>query len=185
MVLFENTLLLSVLGFLLLTALVVRGFIVGQVSGKQILLSTVFTATLVAASWFIETPREQIAATCRVLARLVDDGDINELERRLASDFEANGLDREAFLDRVSAMLSRTRLDHVRIRGIDVTLEGQRGAIATFDANCNIRSAEDFTAALPSRWRLRFEKDGEQWLLQQVESIPVPPLNLRNPFTRV
>jgi hypothetical protein len=184
MLLFDNTFTVAALGLVIASALLVRRLIRGESAfGKTIVLIVIATAALVAADWFIETPRERIASICHDLARLVDDGDVKEIERRLASDFATDGMDREAFLDRLNTALSRMRLDQVRIRNVNITLESERQSSATFNANCNVRSADGFAAALPSRWRLRFAKHGEQWLLQQAESIPVPPLNLRNPFS--
>jgi hypothetical protein len=184
MFLFENTFLFALLGLFVVSALFVRTLISGESAyHKPIVFISIITAALSAASWFVQTPREHIATICRDLARLVDDGNVNEIERRLATDFEASGMNRQTFLDRLNAVLSRTRLDHVRIRGIDVVLESNTRAIATFNANCNVRSADGFAAALPSRWRLRFSKHGDHWLLQRAESIPVSPLNLRNPIS--
>ncbi len=186
MVLFENTIILSLLGLVIGSVLLLRRLITGEwAHGKAIVPVMIIIAALIAAGMFIETPREHIASLCRDLARLVEDGDVNQIEQRLAPDFEASKMDREAFLERLTAALLRTRLDYVRVRNIEVILESDFRSVATFNANCNVRSADGFAAALPSRWRLRFAKHGEQWLVQQVESVPVPPLNLRNPFSRL
>ena len=185
MVLLENTLAWSLLALVLVLALVVRMFISGtSAHARPIAVLAILAAALTVASLLVETPREHIAAICRDLARLVDDGDVNQIEGRLASDFEVSDMDREECMNRLSSALSRTRLDHVRIREIEIILEGDDRAVATFGANCNIRSVEGFSAALPSRWRLRFAKRGNQWLVQEAESIPIPPLNLRNPLSR-
>ncbi len=152
---------------------------------KVLAVASFLALCFVAASWAIVTPRERIAETCRDLARFVDEGNVPEIGKRLASDFTASDLDREEFLDRVSAALTRTRFDHVRLRNIIVEMETDARAAATFNATCNIRTAEGFSAALPSRWRLQFTNHDQQWLVNEIESIPIPPLNLKNLSSRL
>jgi len=139
---------------------------------------------LVATSWAIVTPRERIRSICDDLARLVDEGNVTELEKRVSRNFRAGGMDRKEFLDRLDAVLTRYRLDQIRLHDINVHMEANDEAETTLNARCNIRSAEEFTASIPTRWRLRFSKQGEDWLLKEVESVPIPPLHLRNPLNR-
>jgi|CXWL01.1.fsa_nt_gi hypothetical protein len=184
MFLFENTFYVSVLGFLLVSVLLARRLITGEPAHNKILgVATIATLVLVAASWMIVTPRERIVATCRDLAHLVDEGNIAEIGTRLAPGFTAGGIHREEFLDRAAATLTHTRLDQIRLWSVIVEMETNGRAVATFNATCNIRTAEEFATALPSRWRLRFTQHGEQWQLKEVETIPVPPLNWKTlPF---
>jgi len=166
---------------LTVTLFVLRVLTENPVHARFALAALGLTGILATAAALIVTPRERIIETCRSLARIADEGDVSSLDRYLAPSFQANGLERAVWLDRVSAVLTRTRLDHVRIRGIHVEWESPGRANVTFNATCNIRTAEGFGSYIPTRWRLRFDRIGDSWLLTTVESIPVPPLFLKNP----
>ncbi len=183
MFLFENTMLAALLGFLVVSLLLIRRLITGEpVPRKTLGITTIITISLAAASWAIVTPQERIIAICRDLARFVDEGNVTEIGRRLALDFTTNGMNREEFLDRLDAALTRSHLDQVWLRNINVEMENDARAVVSIGVTCNVRTPEGFVASLPSRWRLRFSKPGEQWLLKEVESIPIPPLHLKNPL---
>lgn len=149
---------------------------------QSVLITALLTAGLAFASHLIVTPKEQIVAICRSLARIADEGDLAALERHLSMAFQAQGLDRTSWLDQVSTVLTRTRLDQVRIRNIIVDWKRPERAEVTFGATCNIRRAEGFGAYLPTRWRLRFSREGTNWRIESIESIPVPPLFLKDPL---
>jgi hypothetical protein len=113
---------------------------------------------------------------------------MNTIRAAVAREFGAAGLGREEFLSRVELTLTRIQIDHPRLSGFNVeTSESGVGArkdsrtsVATvqFRATCRIRSEEVALEGLPTRWRVSFRRDGH-WLITSIESIPVPPLNLR------
>lgn len=183
MFLFENTILVVTLGIVIVLGLLVRRVLTGDPAlGRSLGIATIAMSGLVAINWLVETPRERIATLCKELGRVVDEGNVAELGDRLSSDFRAFELDKSEFLERVTNVLTNARLDQVRIRNIGVILESDDLAMATFSAYSNIRTSEGFAAALPTRWRLRFIRRGENWLVRGIESIPVPPLHLKDPL---
>lgn len=183
MFLFENTILVVTLGTVAVLVLLVRRMLTGDPAlGRSLGIATIAMSGLVAINWLVETPRERIATLCKELGRIVDNGNVMQIGDRLSSDFRAFELDKSEFLDRLTAVLTNARLDHVRIRDIEVVSESGDLAIAAFSAYSNIRTTEGFAAALPTRWRLRFTRRGDNWLVNGIESIPVPPLHLKDPF---
>ncbi len=138
------------------------------------------SALLIGVSVVVVTPREEIIAACLDLARAVDDGDVPGLAANLADDFEAGALDRRDFMARLEGSLSRVRVDRPRLRRFEVTLADPYHAVVVLNAMVQIRSAEGVSARLPSRWRLAFRRSAAGWKLINVESVPIPPLNLRS-----
>jgi len=127
----------------------------------------------------IETPRERVIAFCWELARAVDEGETSSIAVHFAEDFQAEGLDRAGFVQRLEQTLTRFRVDHPRLRNFEVTFPTVESAIVTLTTTCLVRSVDAVFGHLPSRWRLSLRRDGESWLVVKIESIPIPPLNLR------
>lgn len=131
-----------------------------------------------ALSQFVVTPAEEVMAKCQSLAAAVDEGDMATIAAGVAAGFEASGLSREEFLARVEQTLTRIRIDRPRLSRFEIET-AEHDAVAEFSVTCRIRS-EDFTLeALPTRWRVSFRNRSGDWLVTSIESIPVPPLNLR------
>ncbi|MDO8628914.1 MAG: hypothetical protein Q7R41_00325 [Phycisphaerales bacterium] len=137
------------------------------------------SVALVAMSLAVVTPSERIAEVCRELGRAVDDGDMDAVSARIASDFSAEELDREELLRRATIALTRVRVDQVRLHRLEIEVLDEQRAAATFDASCNVRTVEGFAGALPSRWKLAFRRERERWVVTRIESIPTPPLQIK------
>jgi hypothetical protein len=137
------------------------------------------SVALVAMSLAVVTPRELITAACRELGRAVDDGDLDAVSARIASDFLAEELDREELIRRMTLALTRVRVDRLRLHRLEIEVLDEKRAAATFDASCNVRTAEGFVGALPSRWKLTFRREQERWVVTRIESIPTPPLQIK------
>jgi ketosteroid isomerase-like protein len=133
---------------------------------------------LLGLSYAVVTPAEQIMSQCHAVARSVDDGDMGVISRTVAPEFKAAGLDRDAFLARVEQTLTRVRVDHPRLSGITVDVSGDT-AIATLTVVCRVRSHELTLDSLATRWRVAFRRHDGTWLITSIESVPVPPLNIR------
>ena len=180
MTVFEHPIVFAVLGFIALAFFLVRWLFSKELAhGKALGVTALFVSALIAVNLLVVTPRERIDASCRELGRLVDEGNVAAIDARLAQDFAAGELDRQAFLERATSTLTRTRIDLVRLHGVNVEIQDAHTATATLDARCNVRSSEGFSGAIPSRWRLEFVFREDDWLVRRVESIPVPPLNLK------
>jgi len=137
------------------------------------------SALLMGISVVVITPREEIIAACLDLARAVDDGDVSAIAANLADDFEAGALDRAEFLARLEGTLSRTRVDRPRLRRFEVTFADPYHACVVLNATAQMRASNGFAGRLPTRWRLTFHRAATDWKLDAAESLPIPPLNLR------
>ena len=127
----------------------------------------------------VVTPAETIIALCRQLARDVDEGNVPAIAVSIAEDFQADGLDKERFVQQLAHALTRSRVDHPRLSGFDIQV-GSAAAVATFRASCRIRTRATTIRALPTRWRLNLRLREGTWHITRVESLPTPPLNVRN-----
>jgi len=180
MAVFEYPVAFAVLGLFVLAFFLARWmFSKEPAHGKAVGVAASIVSALIAVNLVVVTPRERIVALCHRLGRLVDEGDVAAIGSRLAQGFAAAELDRQAFLNRAASTLTRTRVDHVRLHRLEVQVQDSNSATATFDARCNIRTAEGFSGRLPSRWRLQFVYRDDQWFVRGIESIPVPPLHLK------
>jgi hypothetical protein len=136
-------------------------------------LPVLFTLSLV-----VVTPRERIIAACEHLAASVEAGDVSAIDQMLADDFEVEGLDRDAFIERVEQTLTRYRVRDISLRQFGVTFPRKDVGVVEFHATAHVRSPELVHDWLASRWRLTFRRNGDTWRLTGIKSVPAPPLNL-------
>lgn len=139
-------------------------------------LGATFLGPLV--SVLVVTQREEVILMCHRLASAVDQGDVRAIETSLDDSFEASGLNRGEFVERLEAALTRYRVDQPRLRAFDVKVD-DAAATAEFIASAQVRFAEGAWDRLPTKWRVRFRRAGSQWLVASMESIPVPPLHMK------
>jgi len=132
-----------------------------------------FPALLV-LSVVVVTPRERIVGLCRELTRLVEGGNVAAIGGHLADDFEAAGLDRDDFLERVTEALTNYRVTDARLSRFEVKFPQERVGIAEFQAVCWVRSADKYQDRLLSRWRLTFRGQGRDWKVRGIEALPTP-----------
>lgn len=135
---------------------------------------------LLVVSHFVVTTRERIVILCESLADAVEEGDVPFVIRHLETEFRLDELDRDAVSDRLTATLSRVRVTNIRLSAFDVTLTGKRGAVAVFRSTCHVRAEEVPYEWLPLAWKLTLRADGDSWLIERIESVPVPPLNIKH-----
>lgn len=131
-------------------------------------------------SVLIVTPRERVIAFCGELARAVDEGEVSSIAEHFADDFQTDGLDRPAFVERLEQTLTSFRVDHPRLRDFEVTFPTDQDAVVALTATCGVRSVDAAFDHLPTRWRLTLRRVGDSWLVVKIESVPIPPLNLRD-----
>ena len=177
---FEHFWYFAIIGLAVIATLGIRWLLSGESSGRVFWAASLVTGVLLALNGAIDTPQERIIGLCRKLAEAVDRGEVTAIGERLAPSFSTDGLDRDSFLEFLTVALSRARIDRARLSNFSITLKSEDRATATFHAKCNIKSAEGFFGALPSRWRLQLINTQQDWRVECIESVPVPPLNLTN-----
>lgn len=151
-----------------------------RAAARAVQIGFVAMPTLLILSALVTTSRERIITVCRDLARAVEADDIRTIEGHLSGDFNVDGLDRPAFVEHVEQVLRRFGVYDPRLTRFDVTFPDKGTGVAIFNASCRIESVEMSYGWVPSRWRLTLARVGDAWLVTQIESIPIPPLHLRD-----
>lgn len=181
MFIFEHAILFSIIGLIIVVTAFLRWTLTREPGHRgQAIVTATCVLVFLAVNWTVVSAREQIAALCREFGRHVDSGDVTALGSYLSRSFVAEGLTREQFLDRATTLLTSTRVDSVRLKNMNIELEGDAKAVALFSVSCTIRTADGIAAPLPTRWRLWFGKSNDRWLVTGIESVPVPPYNFRS-----
>jgi len=129
---------------------------------------------LMLVSTLVETGREQLIATCRSLARNVERGEVWAIKSRLAPGFEAAQLDRAAFGERLEPALQRYAVGNVRLSRFGFAFDADDRATVALSASCNVRTADRFMNRVLTRWRVRFIRAGDEWLITSLEAVPTP-----------
>ncbi len=145
---------------------------------RTVWVGLVVLPLLLTLSSVVVTARERIIAACEHLAASVEAGDLPAIEQMLADDFEVEGYDRDAFVERVEQTLTRYRVWDVNLRQFEVSFSRKDVGVVEFHATAHVRSPELVHDWFASRWRLTFHRKGDTWRLTGIRSIPTPPLNL-------
>jgi len=148
----------------------------GQASWARLgMWVTILVGGLLAAAGFaIRTPREALIETCREMAFRVERGDLPGLRSFLAHDLDAEGRDREAFLAASERTLRTYHIEEPRLSGFNIELTDAHAATATFNAVCRVVTRSQVLDRLPTRWVLRFRREGETWVVTRIELVPSP-----------
>lgn len=129
---------------------------------------------LMALNQAVVTPREQIVHLCRLLAALVEQGDVEGLANHLAEDFDAAGLTRTELIEQAGHTLKRYDVQHAKLRRFNVSVADPRHARATFDAICKVSGPDVLTDWLLTRWEITLRKHGERWQVEHAKVLPTP-----------
>jgi len=160
--------------------IVVWSWLRSRTAARAVCIGFAAIPTLLILSAVVVTSREHIITVCRNLAEAVELNDVPAIEQPLSRDFEASGLERSAFVEQVEHVLTRFSVHDTELKRFEVTFPSKDVGIATLNASCRVESAEMSYGWLPSRWRLTFGRVGGTWLVTNIESIPIPPLHIRD-----
>ena len=130
---------------------------------------------LLVISSLVVTARERIITACEHLAASVEARDVAAIQRTLADDFEAEGLDRDAFIRRLERELTRYRVWDVTLRQFEVTFPREDVGVVEFHATARVRSADIVHEWVASRWKLTFHNRSSAWQLARIKAIPSSP----------
>ncbi len=120
----------------------------------------------------VTTERERLSIVCDALVKAVDVGDVAAIELRVSDSFDAEGYDKESFMALVNRGLERVDIEDASMTGDSFEINGSH-AVVIIRADCFV-NMEGFHQRLPSKWRLTFEKIGDEWKLIEVTPISTP-----------
>ena len=155
-------------------------------AGRMAWIGLAGAIVLPIVSHSVVTQRERIEQLCHGMARAIDIGDLGSLGDTLSEDFDLAGLDKDAFLVRLSRTLTRYRIDNPSLRRMKVTFPKAGRAVAVFDAVCSVRSPEVYQNRLFSRWRVTCVGGDPNWRVITIEALPSPlsPMRTLNDYLR-
>ena len=149
-------------------------------SAKRFWIGLVVLPALLLLQGVIRTDRERVIDRCRALVEFVAEGDVPSIEQSLAPDFLAGRRDRDAFVDRVAAVLKRNRIERPSLRAFDVSVPNDKTAVAEFTASANVITSNGLSGRVSARFRLMFIKKGDDWLIESIEIVPIPASPIRS-----
>ena len=144
------------------------------------LIGFALCALLPVVSRLVVTDREQVAAVCKSLVDLTELGDVNGIARYIADNFDADGIDRDAFNEAVESTLTSVQVQDASIYNLNVTATGDE-AEAQFGVSCKLVSSSQVDYGVLSAWTVRFVKDGDEWKVVEVQ----PRETQAFPFSRL
>lgn len=134
---------------------------------------------LLALSYFVQTPREKIESICRQLVDAFEREDVFAFERLLAPEFQLGNIRRAEIASYLDRLFARVEISHSILHAFEFDIRGD-DATVEFLAKTDVVYDEWRQSWLPSKWRLTCRKQGDVWVVTEIESIPVPPLHMRD-----
>ena len=129
--------------------------------------------------FMVTTERERLSVVCDALVKAVDVGHVAAIESHVSGSFDAEGYDKEGFMEFVSRGLERADVENASVKVDSIEINGSKASVIIF-ADCLINT-DGYSGKLPSKWRLTFEKTGDAWKLIEVTPISTPLF----PYTRL
>ncbi len=138
-----------------------------------LLVAALATLGLLIAQKLVITQREHARMILAPIERGLEEGRVDVLAAALAPEFEAEGLDRERFLDFVRMPVSR-----MDVRGLDLLslrTEDSRPdrftAIAQYQADVSI---DHFWTTITSNWAIQFVHKPAGWQITGIKCLALP-----------
>lgn len=180
--LFEHPVrLLLVAGLLQFLLICVWSWRRSSVVARAVRTGFLMILAVVAVSVLVVTDRERVMDVCASLAQCVERGDVPAIEKRLDETFRAGDWDRSAFVDRVRRGLHEYRFRHVRVSGFEFHESKDATSLEVeFDASCRVQGADVEVDRVPTRWRLRFRLQANEWRVTNIGPVPAPFSPIRN-----
>lgn len=148
-------------------------------TGRAVWIGFLAMPILLLTSWLVITPRERLLHICREIALHAELKEVDAIGNYFSSNVDADGWDRHELLENIDRVLSTYRLERTTFSGFEVTAQGNEH-VAEFGASCDISTRDGDLQRLPTAWRLTFRRSDQEWEIIRVESVPVPPLQIRD-----
>lgn len=139
---------------------------------RVVLLGFVIAPALVILQSVVVTRHERLIAVCQSLADAVESGRLRAVRARLADDFSADGLDRDAFIDRLERALERHRPANTVLYDFDFVSSSESDATVEFTSMCDADYEGAYLRRINARWRLEMVDDDGRWQVASVEVVP-------------
>lgn len=149
-------------------------------SAKAVWLGFGTIPVLLFLSMAIKTSREQIQGVCESMAIAVEQEDVGGVVYYLAPTFRAESIDYNDFKDLIVRAFKRYTVYNPRLSGFEFEELSDDSATVVFQASCRVESRDFGFNWLPTKWRLSLIRVGDAWRVDSMQSIPVPPLRIRN-----
>lgn len=149
-------------------------------SAKAVWIGFAAIPLLLILSMTVKTSREQIRTVCEEMAIAVEREDVGGVVYYLAPDFRADSIDYDGFKELIVRSFKRYSVYNARLSGFEFEKLSDTSATVVFQAGCRVESRDFALNWLPTRWRLAFVRVGDAWRVNSIESIPVPPLRIRD-----
>lgn len=139
----------------------------GRTTSWLVVGGPLLATVLLIVQHLVVTDRERIGQILDALALAVDCEDVDAIADALDEDYEAEGMDKEAFLARVESAFERAEIDEVKILNTKITVEGDAASV-NLRAHCRIRASDWPYDYFPSAWLLRFVRRDDDWQVQHI-----------------
>jgi hypothetical protein len=175
-VLFESPLSLAVVFVLVNFVLLVYWRRAGRV--RPLLIGLAAWAALMLLQAVVVTPRERAGAILNHIERDLLDRRVDALQRLLARDFAADGMDKEEFVQLVRDELARTRVGWLRRMAVELVRESGSGFTAEAGYLSDVETGQ-YRGTIRSRWRIDFRKE-DIWRIREIQPISIDGVDVAN-----
>lgn len=148
-------------------------------AGLAVRMGFVAAPLLLALSYFVQTPREKIESICGQLVDAIEREDVFAFERLLAPEFQLGKVHRSDIESYLERLFARVDVSHSILHAFEFDIRSDHATVE-FLAKTDVVYDEWRQSWLPSKWRLTFRKHADGWTVTEIESIPVPPLHMRD-----
>jgi hypothetical protein len=137
-------------------------------------------------SFFVDTDKEKVEKRTRQLVAAVEKKDRATVDRLLHPKARLggrDGLDKAQILDRVGTAVDQFNIKSIRVTAMDVRATDE-------DIEVILSAAADldmqvWSGAVPSDWRLVWEKSGGEWLVREIIPMKVPQMEVGTLINRL
>jgi len=146
------------------------------------LLALILSSAMLLMQALIVTDRERVARVCSQLAAAVERADAAAFaeqvsERVSVRRARGDALDKDALMERFQRLREEYHVEEVRLRDMEIRVEG-RSVVVELRATCRVVARSERYPSVTSRWRMRFDREGNEWRLTEVEHGRVEPLGI-------
>jgi len=168
LVLLESPLLLLA-GMVLLEAVLATcwWFRPGRVTSWLVVGGLLLSTVLLIVQHLVVTDREQIEQILETLALAVDCEDVETIASALDEDYQADGMGKRRFIERVESTFRRADIDEVKILNARIAVESDRATVK-LRAHCRVKAPDWPYEYHLSSWVICFTGLSGDWLIDEV-----------------